>query len=252
MQITKSRRLVISAVILISAFATSCVPTSRISYFNDIDQLPDPIANPKEQKVIMPFDKIYVKIYSIEDRTNQLFNTNTSMVMGSNDFLVNEAGEINFPLTGKINILGLTTDQAGTKIAEILGEYVPGVSSVIVRFVENSVTVMGEVMRQGVFTYTQEELTIYEALALGGGINQYGDRKNVILVRQEGEEIVYHKLNLTNSRITGKELYYIHSNDIIIVEPMRISSWYKFNNSNFLTAISTISSFLSIYTILNR
>lgn len=251
MQKKLNKSLIPSLCIVLVVLVTSCVPVSKMKYFNDIDQLPEPIANPKGQKIIMPFDKIFVKIYSIEDKTNNLFNANSSMAVGTNDFLVDETGSIDFPLTGKINVKGLTTDEAGIKIGETLGEYV-SVASVMVKFVENSVTVMGEVPRQGLFTYTQEKLTIYEALALGGGITQYGDRKNVILIRQEGELVVYHKLDLSNSRITGNTFYYIQPNDIIIVEPLRISSWYRFNNNNFLTAISTISSFLSIYTILNR
>jgi len=87
---------------------------------------------------------------------------------------------------------------------------------------------------------------------LGGGITQYGDRKNVILIRPEGDKIMYHKMDLSNSRITGKDFYYVQANDVIIVEPIRASSWYKFNNNNFMTFTSTLSSFLAIYTLLYR
>lgn len=237
--------------ITLAAMATSCVPVSRLKYFNDINELTEPASNPRELKVINPFDKIYVKIFSIDDNTNQLFNSNIASAQAASEFLVDEKGFIDYPLTGKINVSRLTPDQAGVKIGKELSDYV-SVASVIVQFVENNITVMGEVQSQGVFSYTQDKLTIYEALALGGGISQFGDRKNVILIRQEEDKVMYHKLDLSNSRITGKEFYYVKANDIIIVEPMRASSWFRYNNNNFMTIISSVSSFLAIYTILTR
>jgi len=238
-------------IIIIIAFSVSCVPSSRLKYFNDINELTKPLANPREVKVIMPFDKLYVKIFSIDEKTNQLFNSTSFMSQNSSIFLVDESGCIEYPLTGKLDVKDLTPTQAAIKITKALSEYV-SVASVIVQFSENNITIMGEVLRQGVYSYTQDKLTIYEALALGGGITQYGDRKNVILIRQEGDNVVNHKLDLTSSQITGKDLYFVHANDIIIVEPLRSSSWYKFNNNNFMTFISTISSILAIYTLIYR
>ncbi len=65
---------------------------------------------------------------------------------------------------------------------------------------------MGEVNRQGVFSFTQDKLNIYEALGLGGGVTRYGDRKNIILVRNEGDKIMHYRLNLSDSKIAGKGL----------------------------------------------
>jgi len=230
---------------------TSCVPSSRLKYINDINELKEPPINPRKQKVIMPFDKIFVKIYSIDDKTNQLFNNNSYMTQNANQFFVDEQGAVDFPITGKIIIKGLTTTEAGIKICKTLNDYVP-VTSVTTQFIDNNVTIMGEVQTQGKYTFSNDKLTIYEALALGGGINQYGDHKDVILVRQEGDKIMYHRLDLSSSDIIGMEYYYIQDNDVIIVEPRKSSSWYRFNNSNLTIIISSMSSLLSIYTLLFR
>jgi polysaccharide biosynthesis/export protein len=237
--------------ITIAVLMSSCIPLSRLKYLNDISELNEPITNPREVKVIMPFDKITIKIYSIEDKTNQLFNSTTSMSQGSNDFLVDETGSIDFPLTGKIEVKGLTPDQAGIKIGKVLSDYV-SIASVIVKFADGNITVLGEVQGQGNFTFSRDKLTIYEALALAGGISQYGDHKNVILIRQEGDKIMYHKLDLSNSRITGNNFYYVHANDIIVVEPLHSASWYRFNSTNLMTVTSTISTLLTIYLMITR
>jgi protein involved in polysaccharide export with SLBB domain len=39
---------------------------------------------------------------------------------------------------------------------------------------------MGEVVRQGLYPFSQDKLSIYEALSLGGGITRYGDRKKML------------------------------------------------------------------------
>jgi len=246
MQIRKIKGTLPLTAVVLAVLISSCVPVSRLKYFNDINAINEPVTNPREVKAIKPFDKISVRIFSIEDKTNQLFNSTTSLGQGSNDYLVDETGCIDFPLTGKIEVKNLTLDQAGQKIGKTLSEYV-SVASVIVKYVETNITILGEVQNQGSFTVTRDKLTIYEALALGGGISQYGDHRNVILVRQDGDKIMYHKLDLSDSRITGSNFYYIMPNDILVVEPIHGASWYRFNSGNLTMATSMISTLLAIY-----
>jgi polysaccharide biosynthesis/export protein len=240
----------IPVIIILSVLAItiSCVPVKKINYFNDLPDLQEPAINPRIQKVIMPFDKIYIKVLSIDEKTNQLYNSadnqssaNLSGIIGN---IVDETGNINYPFVGKINVGGLTLAQAGAKIEEALGQVVSK-SAVIVKFIDNNVTVMGEVQKQGVYALAQDKITIYEALALGGGLTRYGDRSKVILIRPEGEKIMHYKLDLTTSRIAGKDYFYIQPNDVIIVEPLKsISSSY--GNNTFSMLLSSASLILTI------
>ncbi len=158
-------------IIFIMIFAVSCVPVKQLSYFNDINELEEPEVNPRTQKLIMPFDKLYIKVISIDPQTSLIFNSTDeirSNSYGANSiigYLVDESGNINFPFVGNINVGSLTTAQASQKIQKALNEYVSN-TSIIVKYVDNQVTVMGEVQRQGVFPFTQDKLTIYEALGL--------------------------------------------------------------------------------------
>lgn len=237
--------------ITLAVLISSCVPVSKLKYFNDINEVTEPVTNPRELKLIMPFDRISVSIFSIEEKSNQLFNSTTSLGQGANEYLVDETGCINFPLTGKIEVKGLNQEDAGLKIGKVLSDYI-SVTSVIVKFAENNVTLLGEVQTPGTFQVSKDKLNIYEALALGGGISQYGDHKKVILVRQEGDKIMYHKLDLSTSRITSSNFYYIQPNDVIIIEPINKTSWYRFNSGNVTTAFSMISTLLSIYIMITR
>lgn len=239
--------------ILLTVFMSSCVPTGQLSYFNDIDYLEKPVVNPKIQKNILPFDRLYIRILSIDLQTREIFDVPEEVrYAGSGNsvigYLVDEDGNINFPFVGKINIGSLTLEEAGTKIQNALNEYVPN-TSIIVKFIDNQISILGEVQRQGVYSFSQDKLNIYEALALGGGLTRYGNRKSIILIRQEGEKILHHKLNLSDSKITSKDLYYIIPNDVIVVEPLKsISTSYpNVTYQSILSSITTLVAILVLY-----
>lgn len=231
--------------LILTVSVISCVPAKKLSYFNDINELQEPIANPRTEKLIMPFDRLYIRVLSIDPQTTQIFNFSedsrydlSGSIIG---YLVNDAGNINFPFVGDINVTNMTTSQAAAKIQKSLNEYVPN-TSIIVKLIDNKVSVLGEVQRQGTYSFSQEKLNIYEAIGLGGGLTRYGNRKNVILLRQEGDKIMHHRLDLSDSKIASKDFYYILPNDVIVVEPLKsISTNYQNNTiSTFLSAVSTL------------
>jgi len=234
--------------VLAVVFSTSCVPTKQLSYFSDLNDIEDPTVNPKTQKLITPFDKLYIKVYSTDPNTSQIFSTAGELGYSASNnlvgYLVDELGNVNFPFVGNINVGGLNAAQASQKIQKALSDYVPS-TSVIVKYIDNKITVMGEVQAQGVYTFTQDKLNIYEALGLGGGLTRYGNRKNIILVRNVGEKIVHYRLNLSDSKIAGKDTYYILPNDVLIVEPLpAISTSYQ--NNTYTTVLTSITTLIAV------
>jgi len=240
-----------AGILLIMILAVSCVPAKQLSYFNDINDIEEPGVNPRTQKLIMPFDKLFIKVISIDPQTNLIFNPSAEMMFSGGSggmsimgYLVDEAGNINFPFVGNINVGSLTTAQASVKIQKAMSDYVSN-TSIIVKYIDSQVTVMGEVQRQGVFPFTQDKLNIYEALGLGGGLTRYGDRKNIILIRNEGDKIMHYRLNLSDSKIAGKDYYYILPNDVIVVEPLKaISSSYS--NITFTTILTSVTTLIAV------
>ena len=231
-------------------FVSACVPIEKINYFNDIQELEEPVANPRLQKTIMPFDKIYIRVLSIDPQVSTIF-TSTDQVRGGGaettgtlGYLVDEKGIINFPFVGEIKVGSLTTTQAAKTIQEALSDYVAS-TSVVVSYFANQVTVIGEVTRQGMYGFTQDKLNIYEALGLGGGISRYGDRKKVMLIRHEGEKIMQYRLNLSDSKIANKEYYYVYPNDVILVEPLKAAS-SSYANITYTTILSTVTTLIAV------
>lgn len=241
-------------VLLLMGLISSCVPLKELSYFNDINDLEEPVVNPKTQKTIAPFDRLYIKVLSTDPQTSQIFNfseeirstTEASPIIG---YLVDEAGFITFPFVGKVNVGSLSTHDAALKIQTALNDYVSN-TSVTVKFVGNQISVLGEVERQGVFSFAQDKLNIYEALALGGGLTRYGDRKNVILIRQEGDKIMHHRLNLSDSKVAGKDYYYVLPNDVVVVEPLKsVSSSYQ--NNTYTTILTSVTTLIAVLLFTN-
>lgn len=240
-------------VLSIIAFSTSCVPLKQLSYFNDMNELTEPGVNPRTQKIIMPFDRLYIKVISIDAQTNQIFGATEEMRSGISNgilgYLVDESGNVNFPFVGNINVASLTTAKAAEKIQKALDDYVAK-TSVTVKYIDNQITIMGEVLHQGVYSFIQDKLNIYEALGLGGGLTQYGDRKKIILIRNEGPKIMHYRLDLSDSKIASKDYYYILPNDVIIVEPLRaLSSSYQ--NITYTTILSSITTLIAVLLFTN-
>jgi polysaccharide export outer membrane protein len=226
---------------------TSCVTYNKVRYFNE---LTEPAQPNREQKKIMPFDNLFIRVLSIDEQTNTLFDVNAGnaglqFVVG---FLVDENGNIDFPFVGSVNVAGLTLSQASLKLQESLSDYVPK-ASIVIRFIDNKVTIMGQVEHEGVFPINGDNISIYEALSLGGGISQYGNLKKVVLIRQESGKVTQCRLDLSNSDIINSKYYYIKPNDIIVVEPLRSITW-NYNNLTLPTLLAAITTFLAMYVVL--
>lgn len=238
-----------AAIVILLMFIGSCVPSKQLKYFNDINETAEEQVNPRLQKTIMPFDKLFIRVLSIDPLTRDIFTTAEEMRFGGGNnsiigYLVNEEGDINFPFVGSIKVISLTTTEAAEKIQKALDDYVSN-TSIVVKYIDNQITVIGEVQRQGVYSFTQDKLTIYDAIGLGGGLTRYGDRKNVILIRNVGNKIKQYRLNLSDSKIANSNYYYIIPNDVIVVEPLKaISSSYS--NITFTTILTSITTLIAV------
>ncbi len=246
---SKSLKLVILVVVLLNI--VSCVSYEKLRYFDDIQSFGySKFENPRYLKKISPFDNLYIKILSTDEKTSRIFNSvqdfpssgvGMSSMMG---YLVNESGEISLPFIGRIKVGGYTTFESCKIIETALNEYLPN-TSVIVRFIDNKVTVMGEVARPGIIQFSDEQVNIYQALAMAGGLTRYGNRKEVILVRHEGNHIEHYQLDLTNAEIAANPNYYIQPNDVVIVEPIRAVSW-TYPNTTYTTILGTLTTMVTI------
>lgn len=163
-------------------------------------------------------------------------------------YLVDENGEIDFPVIGRLRVHGMTRMEAAALIREKLDTYIVS-PSVNVTFANFRVTVLGEVHRPGTYTLPQERITIFEALGLAGDINIKGLRKNILLLREKDGIKQTHRLDLTTDSVLNSPYYYLAQNDVIYVEPnaSQIRDSRFGQNTNVLISVSSL--FITVVTL---
>jgi polysaccharide export outer membrane protein len=106
-------------------------------------------------------------------------------------------GKISFPLIGEIEAKGRTIDVIRQEIESKIKAFVPDspVTVVLREINYPKVYVVGKVNRSGVFTMTGEPLTVLQALALAGGMTDFADSNDIIVIRKQAEGQKVFKFN---------------------------------------------------------
>ena len=99
-------------------------------------------------------------------------------------YLVDNEGNINFPVLGILKVGGLTKKEVEQMIMEKLKPYIKETPIVTARMVNYKISVLGEVAAPGTFTISNEKVNLLEALAMAGDMTIYGIRDNVKLIRE--------------------------------------------------------------------
>jgi len=135
-------------------------------------------------------------------------------------YLVDAGGTINMPLVGKVYLAGLTTQSARDTLEEHLSRFLKK-PIVNVRISNFRFSVLGEVSKAGTYTVPYEQVNVLEALGQAGDLTKYGNRDNVLVIRQTNGVRQYGRLNLHNRDILQSPYFYLEQNDIIYVEPLK-------------------------------
>lgn len=174
----------------------------------------------KDNDVVKPFNQNYS---SGEVSQFSLSSSNLPMQAQSSvsgpTYLVDSKGDILFPIIGKLNTNGKTIEQLRDEVKERLKQYVkdPGV---IIRNTNFKVTVLGEVSRPGTYVIPDgQSMTVLGVLGMAGDLTIYGQRKNVLVIRNVDGNTTKQYIDLTNAELINSPFYYIKQNDVIYVSP---------------------------------
>jgi len=113
------------------------------------------------------------------------------------------------------------------------------------------ITVLGEVRSPGTFTIENDRLTILEALGMAGDMTLYGERENVLIIREQDGKKVEFRLDLTKRESMNSPAYYLTQNDVVYVEPNNArvqSSKYSQNTTIFISVASVLITVISVLT----
>lgn len=211
-------------------FIFSCKPLEKTgNYLEDIkSDTSSVIADIPEMK-IQKNDLLSIQIFSQSTRPeiDELYNPGVSGTVGGTSsggagagYLVDHNGMIEHPRLGMFHAEGLTKDELAAEIKKRLTEPVELLRNptVIIRFQNFKVIVLGEVTSPGPITITGEKFTILEALGLSGDFTQFGKKHTVRVVREANGKREFGQIDLTSTKLFESPYYNLMQNDIIFVE----------------------------------
>lgn len=215
-------------ILLLALLFTSCKTPKDIAYLQDVNA-DVPIQTQGDGYIrFMPGDKLSIFVHSRDEKLMELFNISgrnggSSMMMAGGQnyapYTVNDNGEIDFPVLGNIRIQGYTREEVQKKIKnELISQSLCKDPIVTVAFYNMTFSVLGSA-GTGVKQITKDRITILEAIAMGE-LNINGLRQNILVMRQEGDQQVPYRVDLTSAEsVYNSPVYYIRQNDVIYVEP---------------------------------
>jgi polysaccharide export outer membrane protein len=226
---------------------SSCVSKKEVVYFQnakDFETIVDTDTFTPKFKV-NDIVSIFVSTYDLE--AVKPFNL---LVEGAGisgqpkliDYLVDIKGNIDYPVLGKVKLLGLTVQEAQELFKEKLALYLKD-PIVNIRILNFRVSILGEVRSPGRYEVSGERITILEAIALAGDLNIKGQRDNVLVIRDFNGTKTYTRVDLTNKELFNSPVYYLTQNDVVYVEPNNSAVSSASGDTRIGTIIS-ITSFL--------
>jgi len=233
-----------------------CTPMSKITYLND-SQLGEWDVSPIPPKHHLEIgDILMVKVISRNEESNNLFNleanTNnannalTAANLYLNGFTISQEGTIDIPNVGEVFVLNQTLEEAESTISLKAEEFLIN-PFVIVKLANFQFTVLGEINAPGNYPVYKEGLTIYDAIAISGGITDYGNLKIVKVVRSEKNKKQAYTIDLTSSEMLTSDFFYLRNNDLIYIQPLKFKGFKKSQSQLLLSALTTFAVLFNVY-----
>lgn len=244
-------KTVISAIIVAAMAAislSSCRTPKNITYFQDVQEGTQVSTTQPVDVVARPGDRISIVVHSKDPQLAALFNlpiaSNRISTVGSSSsangsgqtstYMIDSYGDIDFPVLGTLHISGMKRNEISDFIKkELIQRNLVKDPTVIVDFLNHSVTVLGEVRAPGKISFDRDRYTIIDAIAGAGDLTIQGCRENVIVLRQEDGKQVAHTVDLTDAKsLVNSPVYYLRQDDIIYVEPSDVQKRSTTANGN--------------------
>ncbi|OMP30675.1 MULTISPECIES: polysaccharide biosynthesis/export family protein [Mangrovimonas] len=251
----------IKTLLIASSIVVSCASRKDFVYFQDEPLQKKDISLVNTDLVYSTDDLLTIDVSALDPDAARPFNLpvtsySTSVIDARGElkmqtYLIDSNGNIEFPVLGTVKLGGLTRTQATSHLKKKLSEYIKD-PIVNIRLANFTITVLGEVKNPGTFTIQDERISVSEALGLAGDLTNNGKRTNIFLIRENGGEKRFARLDLTSVNLVNSQLYYMAQNDVLIVEPNRArrnASTYNPNTAVIISAISTLATITAIFVV---
>jgi len=242
----RTRRFLISFFASLALFSSSCVRNRDFVLVQPQDPLvadTNYYATPGADKYrLQPGDALQLEIKSLDENVTKLFTAlgisgannqmNMNMMAGGQGggamdiyylmgYILDEKGQLELPVIGKIPLTGLTLEQAKDTLQARVDQYFKD-AYVLIRFGGTRFTVLGETVFHGNFVFFRERVHLLQALAMAGDFTPLADRKHVQLIRQYPEGSRVEVIDFTRRDLLNSPHYFLRPDDILYVPPLRI------------------------------
>lgn len=222
---------------LVFILLNSCTSKKKLDYLQNIESVALEASMKNAKSTIQPNDQLVIMVTAKDMDVVKPFNQNFSSGQilqyssASNNlptqnqvstsgptYMVDSQGNIEFPVIGKINTENKTTEELRDILKKEISKYVlnPQVS---VKNTNYKVTVLGEVNRPGTYTIPMAQTTVLEILGFAGDLTIYGNRTDVLVVRNIDGVMSKERIDLTKADFINSPFFYLKQNDVIIVSP---------------------------------
>ncbi|MFS4455765.1 polysaccharide biosynthesis/export family protein [Maribacter sp. 2304DJ31-5] len=252
-QKTRNFKLIVLHLVVLVFFFSSCASRKDVVYFQDAGNFETLVNNNGFVSKFKVDDLVSIHVSSLNPEASVPFNLFRGATEGGFraeqvDYLVDQAGEIDFPVIGKLKIEGLSPDELRVLLRDRLSEYLKD-PIINIRLGNFTVTILGEVNRPGTYPVNGEQITLLEALGLAGDLTIRGVRENVLVIRDFNGTKVYTRIDLTSKSMVKSPIYYLTQNDVVYVEPNQ-SGITASSLDNRATIAISIASILITSTVL--
>lgn len=242
----KIRNLLLLAVTALMFVA--CTTEKEIPYMTNIDNIPAAalaaVTTQAGDFTIKPGDMLQINVSASNSDAVRPFNKiqyvptlgssgGSLSTMGDRStvfYLVDDNGNIDFPVLGKLHISGMTKNSLEDYIASLIyPRYLTELPNVECRIQNFRVFCIGEFNGTGVVNAENGRLNLIEAIAMAGDLTLQGRRDNILLIRTDpsGQRMVK-RFNIQDANFFSSPEFELQQNDILYVEPSKYkarSAW---------------------------
>lgn len=222
---------------LLFILLSSCTSKKKLDYLQNIETVALEASMKNAKSTIQPNDQLVIMVTAKDMDVVKPFNQNFSSgqilqySVPSNNaptqsqtsasgptYIVDSQGNIEFPVIGKINTVNKNTEEVRDVLKKEISKYVVN-PQVSVRNTNYKITVLGEVNRPGTYNIPDAQTTLLEVLGLAGDLSIYGNRNDILVVRNIDGIMSKERIDLTKADFINSPYFYLKQNDVIIVSP---------------------------------
>ena len=180
----------------------------------------DTVFGKEKETIIQPNDLLGIQVFSktINQEQAAIFNIPNSAGTASQGYQVTNNGNIEMPVIGGVRAAGLTKDQFQKSLVEKLTNYVKN-PTVVVRFLQFNINVLGEVRTPGTQKFSVDKVSIIDAISAAGDLTDFGKRENITIIREQEGKKLYYTIDLRSKNLFESPVYFLQPNDIVYVSP---------------------------------